>query len=123
MTAPVTQREPARDALTRPHQGLAQRWSRRPLQQVSHHVRQAGKGLLITVAMALSTALLQPQPVQAFSRTDTTVIESAVALSALPRQAQDTHSRILAGGPFRFDKDGTVFGNRERLPPRQKRGY
>jgi ribonuclease T1 len=85
-------------------------------------VRQAGKGLLITVAMALSAALLQPQPVQAFSRTDTTV-ESAVALSALPRQAQDTHSRILAGGPFRFDKDGTVFGNRERLLPRQKRGY
>lgn len=123
MTAHVTQREPARDALTGPHQGLAQRWSRRPLQQVSHHVRQAGKGLLITVAMALSAALLQPQPVQAFSRTDTTVAESAVALSALPRQAQDTHSRILAGGPFRFDKDGTVFGNRERLLPRQKRGY
>lgn len=127
MTAHVTQREPARDALTGPHQGLAQRWLRRPLQQVSQQVRQAGKGLLSTatimVTIALSAALLQPQPVHAFSRTDTTVIDSVVALSALPRQAQDTHSRILAGGPFRFDKDGTVFGNRERLLPRQTRGY
>lgn len=69
-------------------------------------------------------ALVQPLPAQAFSRTDPTV-ESAgvVALSNLPKQAQDTHRRILAGGPFRFDKDGTVFGNRERQLPRQTRGY
>lgn len=27
------------------------------------------------------------------------------------------------GGPFRYEKDGTVFGNRERLLPSQTRGY
>ncbi len=49
--------------------------------------------------------------------------QAVVALTALPRQAQDVHQRILAGGPFRYEKDGTVFGNRERLLPRQPRGF
>ncbi|MCH8179483.1 MAG: ribonuclease N [Proteobacteria bacterium] len=46
-----------------------------------------------------------------------------VALTALPRQAQDVYQRILAGGPFRYEKDGVVFGNRERLLPRRPRGF
>lgn len=46
-----------------------------------------------------------------------------VAWSALPPQAQDTHRLIRAGGPFPYSKDGTVFGNRERLLPSQARGY
>lgn len=48
---------------------------------------------------------------------------AVVALTALPRQAQDVYQRILAGGPFRYEKDGVVFGNRERLLPRQPRGF
>lgn len=48
---------------------------------------------------------------------------TVVALSTLPRQAQDVHQRILAGGPFRYEKDGVVFGNRERLLPRRSRGF
>jgi ribonuclease T1 len=47
----------------------------------------------------------------------------AVALSSLPSQAQATHRLILSGGPFPYNKDGTVFGNRERLLPAQTRGY
>lgn len=123
MTAHVTQREPARDALTshaNHANGLAQRWTRRPLQQLSRR----SLSLLMPALLAVATALVQPLPAQAFSRTDTTVESSrVVALTALPSQAQDTHRRILTGGPFRFDKDGTVFGNRERLLPREKRGY
>jgi ribonuclease T1 len=46
-----------------------------------------------------------------------------VALSSLPVPAKDVHRRILSGGPFRYGKDGTVFGNRERVLPRQSRGY
>ena len=30
---------------------------------------------------------------------------------------------IHQGGPFRYDKDGTVFGNRERLLPASARAY
>lgn len=46
-----------------------------------------------------------------------------VALSQLPVQARDTHALILTGGPFPYAKDGTVFHNRERLLPREQRGY
>lgn len=48
---------------------------------------------------------------------------AAVTLSSLPSQAQATHRLILSGGPFPYSKDGTVFGNRERLLPAQARGY
>jgi ribonuclease T1 len=46
-----------------------------------------------------------------------------VPLSALPAEARTTHRLILAGGPFPHDKDGAVFGNRERLLPRAQRGF
>jgi len=46
-----------------------------------------------------------------------------IALADLPKQGQDTHRLIHQGGPFPFDKDGVVFGNRERLLPLSKRGY
>jgi ribonuclease T1 len=45
-----------------------------------------------------------------------------VALSALPAEAQQTERLIRSGGPFPHDKDGTVFGNRERLLPARPRG-
>lgn len=48
---------------------------------------------------------------------------AAVRLAELPRQGQETYGLIRAGGPFPYDKDGTVFGNRERLLPAEKRGY
>ncbi|PBC81265.1 MULTISPECIES: ribonuclease domain-containing protein [unclassified Streptomyces] len=46
-----------------------------------------------------------------------------VPAGALPAQARDTLRLIDAGGPFPYPQDGTVFGNRERLLPRQPRGY
>jgi ribonuclease T1 len=46
-----------------------------------------------------------------------------VRVIELPRQGQETYERIRQGGPFPFDKDGSVFGNRERLLPIEKRGY
>jgi ribonuclease T1 len=48
---------------------------------------------------------------------------NTVALADLPTQARQTHQLILKGGPFPYAKDGTVFGNRERLLPRQPRGH
>lgn len=46
-----------------------------------------------------------------------------VAVADLPREARDVLRLIRAGGPFPYRKDGTVFGNRERLLPKQPRGY
>jgi len=47
----------------------------------------------------------------------------SIALSELPKQGQDTHRLIHQGGPFPYEKDGVVFGNRERLLPLSQRGY
>ena len=48
---------------------------------------------------------------------------AGVVLATLPPQAQQTHRLILTGGPFPYRKDGTVFGNRERLLPLHPRGF
>ncbi|TSE34315.1 Guanyl-specific ribonuclease St [Tepidimonas fonticaldi] len=46
-----------------------------------------------------------------------------VALADLPPEAHTVMRLIRQGGPFPYDKDGTVFFNRERLLPAHKRGY
>lgn len=46
-----------------------------------------------------------------------------IALAELPPQGRATYALIREGGPFPYDKDGSVFGNRERLLPAQKRGH
>ena len=46
-----------------------------------------------------------------------------VALYELPAEARQTEQLIRQGGPFAYAKDGSVFGNRERLLPPYARGY
>lgn len=46
-----------------------------------------------------------------------------LAVAELPLQGVQTYTLIHQGGPFAYEKDGTVFGNRERLLPLKKRGY
>ncbi|MCJ7798821.1 MAG: ribonuclease [Polaromonas sp.] len=41
----------------------------------------------------------------------------------LPPQGRSMLTLIYEGGPFRYDKDGTVFGNRERILPISQRGF
>lgn len=72
-------------------------------------------GLVLTLA---ACAALASGAVDARSAASGTV-----ALAELPAEAQSTHRLILAGGPFAHQKDGTVFGNRERALPRQPRGF
>ena len=76
-------------------------------------------GVAVVVASGLATgaAVLARTPDQPGA------VDSSVALATLPAEAQTTHRLILAGGPFPHSKDGTVFGNRERLLPRKARGY
>ena len=47
----------------------------------------------------------------------------SVRLAELPREAAETLSRIEAGGPFPYARDGAVFSNRERQLPGRERGY
>ena len=47
-----------------------------------------------------------------------------IRADALPPEASHTIRLIRAGGPFPFEKDGSVFFNREHLlPPRQRDYY
>lgn len=46
-----------------------------------------------------------------------------ISVSQLPKEAQVVLFQIKNGGPFAYDKDGAVFGNYEKILPRQKRGY
>lgn len=47
----------------------------------------------------------------------------AISQQALPAPGVETYRNIQRGGPFPFEKDGVIFGNRERILPLQKRGY
>lgn len=42
---------------------------------------------------------------------------------SLPPEARETIAAIDAGGPFPYDRDGSVFENREGRLPAHERGY
>lgn len=48
---------------------------------------------------------------------------ATVSAASLPPAALRVLSMIRDGGHFAYEKDGAVFGNRERRLPRQPRGY
>lgn len=74
-------------------------------------------------ACALGAAVVFA-PAGAYARqVPDTPVSSPIALAELPPQGRATYALIREGGPFRYDKDGSVFGNRERQLPAKKRGY
>ncbi|MFD9355340.1 ribonuclease domain-containing protein [Streptomyces sp. NPDC060031] len=48
---------------------------------------------------------------------------ATVRAAELPQQARDVLALIDKGGPYAYRQDGTVFGNFEKVLPKQKRGY
>ena len=84
-------------------------------QRASHCLASALRAfvLLCLVAGVASAALARTTP------------ESLpeVALVDLPKEAQAVYALIGKGGPFGYDRDGIVFGNREQLLPAKPRGY
>jgi ribonuclease T1 len=84
-----------------------------------HHASDASAAKKFGLALLLGVAILggaaQARGVPADIGT--------VPLAQLPEQARQTEQLIRSGGPFPYAKDGTVFGNRERLLPRERRGY
>jgi ribonuclease T1 len=49
--------------------------------------------------------------------------KATMTVAELPKQGEQVYGLIHQGGPFAYEKDGVVFGNRERLLPAEKRGY
>jgi len=60
-----------------------------------------------------------------FLAADATALSQAgeIRPGALPAEARSVLALVRAGGPFHYDKDGAIFGNRERRLPPKARGY
>ena len=69
---------------------------------------------MLALAAALFTAAAVPR---------TSGIQPDVSVADLPLEARDVNMLIRKGGPFAFERDGVVFGNRERILPPEPRGY
>jgi ribonuclease T1 len=78
------------------------------------------RALLAAAGLALA-ALATPAIAQKAPPARAVVTEVTVA--ELPVEARETLALIRKGGPYPYAKDGAVFGNREAILPRQKRGY
>ena len=81
-----------------------------------------GTGMKLVLASILLVAAWAPNLVQG-KEPGSPNGATTVSLAELPRQGVEMYHLIRQGGPFRSEKDGVVFGNRERLLPAQKRGY
>jgi ribonuclease T1 len=68
-------------------------------------------------------AFLPPAAAEAATLFVRAVKPAAVALAALPPEAQRTLALIKQGGPFAYRRDGAVFGNREHHLPQRPPGY
>jgi ribonuclease T1 len=82
--------------------------------------RRGLAALLLPFLLALGTACAREEP-SVTGRAPQAIAE--VPLAALPPEARQTLVLIRQGGPFPYRKDGTAFGNRERLLPSKPRGY
>lgn len=69
--------------------------------------------LLVAVGMLAPPALAKT----------TTDGMATIAVASLPKEGREVYALILKGGPFQYDRDGVVFGNREHLLPAKPRGY
>lgn len=74
------------------------------------------------LAVWLFAALLVSGSALSSAATQTNAL-SVIRLNGLPEQATQIHALIHQGGPFASEKDGVVFGNRERILPSKTRGY
>ena len=83
-------------------------------------------GTARTTSAPTQTAL--PAPSAPAAKQAAVVAQAPGALGTLrqvelPAQGRDMLGLIYQGGPFKYDKDGVSFGNRERILPAKNRAY
>jgi len=84
--------------------------------------KKSAKFALMVGVLSLGWILPSTGSVHSKSLLPSNAIDT-IAQTQLPAQGQDMMKLIYAGGPFKYNKDGTVFGNRERILPAQNRGF
>lgn len=92
------------------------------LKNLASQACKAGFACILGATLVLAPVLVQARGVPTVQGAGTGT-GTVVGMAELPPQARKTYTLIFQGGPFPYDKDGSVFGNRERLLPAQKRGY
>jgi len=93
---------------------------------ITSSLKPVFKSAFTCLLLAVMTAsCLQASARPWYNRSDAVVTAAAevVALTDLPFEGRETFKAIVDGGSFRHEKDGTTFGNRERLLPAERRGY
>lgn len=75
------------------------------------------RATLRAIVCATLLALLGAASAFAFAPPD------EVPIAQIPHEARATLALLKAGGPFAYERDGSVFGNREGLLPKKERGY
>jgi len=87
----------------------------------------AGLVLVLSLAQASSHQTHQPAQVttneSSRSSARDEVVGDHILVAQLPPEGRETLQLIKRGGPFPYPRDGVVFGNYERLLPKQSRGY
>lgn len=91
------------------------------LKAAAAKVYQTGLALVLGASFALASPVALARKAPDVNATLSGF--ETISLADLPREGRTTYARILQGGPFTSDKDGSTFGNRERILPRQARGY
>lgn len=82
------------------------------------------KRLGATAMLALGAGFLGLSPDAVHARSPYAQASAdTVTQAQLPPQGRSMLALIYRGGPFAHDKDGVVFGNRERLLAASARGY
>jgi ribonuclease T1 len=92
-------------------------WVKNHLTNAENGIKRGAKLSCLIIVASVSIVATQAT---AFVREDAS---ATISVSELPKQGQQVYALIAQGGPFAYDKDGAVFGNRERLLPKHKRGY
>ena len=77
-------------------------------------MRHAAAGFLLAAALLCAPAALARATPDAMPD---------IAVADLPKEGRDVLALIRDGGPFRYDRDGVVFGNYEHLLPSERKGY
>ena len=72
------------------------------------------RAIAVTLLLLAIPAAAQRAPREAIAE---------VPAAQLPAEARATIALIQSKGPFPYAKDGSVFGNREAILPKQPRGY
>lgn len=79
--------------------------------------RALAYAMLVALVVALAAGAVPIAARDAPGRLD------EIDVAALPAEAREVLARIHAGGPFRYERDGVTFGNREHALPARRRGY